>query len=75
MEMTKEVPVSVGLVLGLHLEDSHILGGRLGGRTLKGLKCVPLSNECYQKEVVSLLQHLRDLGDIGVTMGIKGGGW
>jgi hypothetical protein len=26
------------------------------------------------KEVVSLLQHLRDVGDLGVTMGVMGGG-
>lgn len=25
-------------------------------------------------EVVSLFQHLKDLGDLGVTMGITGGG-
>jgi hypothetical protein len=33
-----EVPVLVGLVLGLHHEDAHILGSQLSGVTPKGLK-------------------------------------
>lgn len=29
---------------------------------------------CYQLEVMSLLQHLKDFGALGITIGITGGG-
>jgi hypothetical protein len=31
-----------------------------------------MCNECYRVEVVSLLLHLKDPGDFGVTMGVTG---
>jgi hypothetical protein len=40
----------------------------------KGLKCVPMYDECYPMEVVFLLQHLKHPGDLGVTMGVTIGG-
>jgi maltodextrin utilization protein YvdJ len=36
--VTKGVPVLVGLILGLHHGDSHILGSQLNGQTTKWLK-------------------------------------
>jgi hypothetical protein len=38
MVVTKGVPMLVGLVLGLHHGNFHILGSCLVGRTPKGLK-------------------------------------
>jgi hypothetical protein len=33
-----------------------------------------MCHECYRLEVVSLLKHLKDLGDLGVTMEVPSGG-
>jgi hypothetical protein len=36
---------------------------------------VLIYNGCYLLGVVSSLQHLKDLGELGVTMEVMSGGW
>jgi hypothetical protein len=45
MVMAKGVPVLVGLVFELYHGDFHTLGSRLGGHSLKELRCIPVCDE------------------------------
>jgi hypothetical protein len=57
------------VVLGFTIGTASPLGASWVAGLPRRLQCVPMCDECYWMEVVSLLQHLRDPGDHG------GHGW